>query len=504
MKKIIILFLTFLTFQFAASAQFDGMNIFGTGQVVKIELTFSQTGYWDSLVANYATETLMLADVKITDNLGVNTYPSIGVRLKGNSTYSHPGNKKSFKIDFNKYVSGQNHDGLKKLNFNNCYKDPSFMREKLFFDVCKAANVPAPRVNYANVYMNGTFWGFYAMVEQIDDQFLDWNILEDTGNLFKAGDNFNGSNLAADLMYYGTQDSDYAGRYELKTNETANDWSDLVSLIDYINNSTDADFENLFSSKFNHTNLLRSIALDNLFSNLDGYLNSARNYYLYHNMLTNKWEWIKWDANESFGTYSAGPGNLTQLAPNYAATNRPLLTRIFANQNLYEQYQIQMCSLMDEFFNSTYMNTKADEIKALIQTSVYADVNKQYTSAQFDSNIENDISAGGGPGGGQSIYGIKSFVSARASYMSGQIDCSLGLSDLGNNETVIYPNPFTDFVTLNSNELIETVAVYNLQGQLQFQNTAVNAMSYTLETANFTPGMYIIKTNGVSKRIVKQ
>ena len=52
--------------------------------------------------------------------------------------------------------------------------------------------MPAPRASFADVTFNGVPWGFYTVVEQIDDQFLDWNILEDDGNLFKAGDNFGG------------------------------------------------------------------------------------------------------------------------------------------------------------------------------------------------------------------------------------------------------------------------------------------------------------------------
>ena len=112
------------------------------------------------------------------------------------------------------------------------------MREKVFFDLCKTLGIPAPRVNYANVYMNGTFWGFYTIVEQIDDQFLDWAILDDLGNLYKAGDNSNGT-TPADLVYYGQTATSYYTRYELKTNEDLNDWSGLISLINYINNSSD-------------------------------------------------------------------------------------------------------------------------------------------------------------------------------------------------------------------------------------------------------------------------
>ena len=140
----------------------------------------------------------------------------------------HPGDKKSFKIDFNKYISGQNYNGLKKLNFSNGFKDPTFMREKLFFDLCRERGVPAPRANYATVKYNDEAWGFYTMIEQIDDQFLDWRIGDDDGNLFKAGSNFGGGDGEASLVYLGLNQSSYESSYVLKSNEEANDWYCLL------------------------------------------------------------------------------------------------------------------------------------------------------------------------------------------------------------------------------------------------------------------------------------
>ena len=279
------------------NAQIEGDNIFAENQIITIELNFSQTNFWDSLENNYNTASYMKADLVLTDSTGVYSFADIGVRLKGNSSYSHPGDKKSFKIDFNKYISGQNYDGLKKLNFGNGFKDPSFMREKLFFDICREVGVPAPRSNFANVYFNGTLWGFYCVVEQIDDQFLDWRILDDDGNLFKAGDNFGGGpgggGNEADLKHYGTNQVDYEARYELKTNETSNDWSDLIEFTDFIENSTAAVFESELGNYIEINEYISSAALDNLFSNLDSYTESARNYYIYHNLTSDKWEWIK-------------------------------------------------------------------------------------------------------------------------------------------------------------------------------------------------------------------
>lgn len=479
-------------------AQIDGDNIFSSAQIISIELTFSQPGYWDSLTANYATETYMKADLTLTDVTGTYTFSDVGVRLKGNSTYNHPNNKKSFKIDFNEYVSGQKYDGLKKLNFNNAFKDPTLMREKVFFDVCRAANVPAPRANFANVYMNGTLKGFYTVIEQIDDQFLDWKILDDDGNMFKAGDNFTttpGSvGTPADLVYYGANQTDYTDRYELKTNEDADDWTDLIAFIDFINNSSSATFESDLSSKIELQEYLRSAALDNLFTNLDSYTGSARNYYLYHNTTTDKWQWIKWDANETFGSYNNGVQTITNLPLNYSNSNRPLLSNIFNSPVLYQQYLEEVCYLTENFFNSNYLDSLIESHRALIQTSVFADNNKQYTNANFTTNVNSNITSGGGPGGG-TTYGLKSFVQAKSAYVSGAIDCAtiVNTHKVLVNNVNIYPNPADEFTMISwDNENVEAIEIYNVVGTLvHFENTVGQSQS-RIDVSNFGSGMYFI------------
>lgn len=495
MKKLIFLaaFMPFLSY-----SQISGENFFGTDQVVRVDITFNQTGFWDSLVANYPLEEDMMAiGLQITDNQGVHTMDSIAIRLKGNSSYGHPGNKKSFKIDINQWVQGQDYDGLKKLNFNNGFKDPTFMREKVFFDLCKTLEIPAPRVNYANVYMNGTFWGFYTIVEQIDDQFLDWAILDDLGNLYKAGDNTGGS-TPADLMYYGQTATSYYTRYELKTNEDLNDWSGLISLINFINNSSDTDFGNNFGTNINQTTFIRSMALDNLFSNLDSYINSGRNYYLYQNLTTAKWEWIKWDGNEAFGMYSGpGVGNLIQLAPNYVASNRPLVSRMFANTTLYAEYTDYMCGVLNSHFNSAYIDARADAIKALIQTDVAADNNKMYTTQNFSDNIENSITVSGGMGN-QTIYGIKSFVSARNAYLMGLLGCEVGLNEQEVNALKVYPNPFENSFMLEADA--KDIHLFDVSGKaVDFEvKDLVSAKEIMVKG---TSGFYLLKFNLNGKEV---
>lgn len=506
--RIIALLLTLLS-SFSLFSQIEGDNLFENDQIVKIELNFSQAGFYDSLTVNYETSTYMKADLVLTDETGTYSFEDVGVRLKGNSSYGHPGTKKSFKIDFNKYVSAQNYDGLKKLNFSNAFKDPTLMREKIFFDMCRENGVPAPRANFANVYFNGTLWGFYTLVEQIDDQFLDWAILDDDGNLFKAGANFgngpNGGDNAADLKYYGPDQANYEEKYVLKSNEDENDWSDLITFTDFVDNSTSADFTAGVDARLEVDQYLRSVAIDNLFSNLDSYTGSARNYYIYHNLTTDKWQWIKWDANEAFGSFRAnGVNDLTRLPINYSNADRPLLEQVFNSPELYSAYQEALCTIVNNYFNPDYLLPRIDAIKLLIQESVYADDNKMYTDNEFNTNIETNLGGGGGgPGGGGTTYGLKSFVQSKYDFINTQLDCASIIS----NENIviaglnIYPNPVSNMLNIRwESDDVAKIELYTTLGIKVMDIKTEQVKNISLDLSQLNTGMYYIslQTQGAS------
>ena len=492
------------------NAQIDGDNIFSADQIISIDLAFPQADFWGDLQTHYEADEneYIPAMLTLTDVSGTHVMDSVGVRLKGNSSYSHPGVKKSFKIDFNKYISGQNYDGLKKLNFSNGFKDPTCMREKLFFDVCREAGVPAPRASFANVSFNGEAWGFYTVVEQIDDQFLDWAIEDDSGNLFKAGDNIGGggpggNDTAADLADYGTDPAVYADRYELKTNEDVNDWSDLISFIDFINNTDLETFAAGIDFRMDVDGFLRCAALDMLFSNLDSYTGSARNYYIYHNQDSNLWEWIKWDGNEAFGSYTNGVGNMETLAIDYANATRPLLERMFDHDGLYVRYLDHVCELTETLFNDTHLHERIDVVTELIASSVYVDDNKMYSNADFDVNVVSNLSGGGGPMGG-TTYGLKSFVSNRSAYVTSQLECQT-VSDVESlaSSLRVFPNPAQSEVIIEGLPQGSSVSLVNASGQLVFEARANDYYLLRIDVAALAEGMYILRSsNGWAERLL--
>ena len=231
---------------------------------------------------------------------GSSVLPDVGVRYKGNSSYWMGAPKYSFKVDFNRYVQGQVFYGLKKLNFNNNFKDPSLMRERLGYGLHRTAGVVAPRTAHANLYVNGTYMGVYTVIEQVDKTFLSDRLGDDTGNLYKGHGPF------GTLEWLGPDPALYRDAYELKTNEVAGDYSRLVHFLDVLNNTADPAFEAAIEQVFNVDSFLSWLAVEVLLSHLDNYLGTANNYYLYDNPVTGKFEFIPWDVNEEFGNFKAG------------------------------------------------------------------------------------------------------------------------------------------------------------------------------------------------------
>ena len=116
------------------------------------------------------------------------TYPDVGIRLKGSSSFQDFSGKPAFKIKLNEYCSGQKHADLKRLTLNNMTFDASQSQEVVNYQIWADAGLMAPKANYARVYFNDEFFGLYANVESMDGQWLKHRYDDATGDLWEAGD----------------------------------------------------------------------------------------------------------------------------------------------------------------------------------------------------------------------------------------------------------------------------------------------------------------------------
>ena len=487
LKKLLPFFAILFFFSKTTKAQTEGDVFFGQASVHDVYMTFSQTNYWDSLVAYMPLDQYLKGDVTID---GV-TSTNVGIKFKGNSSYSNPSTKKPFKIDMNEFVSGQDVDGLKKFNLNNGFKDPSFMREKIALDFYNEHGLAAPRCAYTRVYINGTYWGLYMFVEEANKTFLD----DDNRFGNKQGNFFKGD-PSGDLKWMGSTPSSYYSKYELHTNETANDWTDLVNLIDNINNSG-ANFYDSLETVLNTNTFIRHWAAMNMFVNLDAYIGSGHNYFIYHDTLSNKFEWVTWDVNESFGNFNMGMTttqlkNLSMFYVSTPSSSRPLVQNMLTIPAYKSTLVDVICQWVQYDFSNAALDSKIDSLANAIRTDVYADAIKFYSNADFETNLTTDIGA---------TMGIKSFITARRNALITELfsnGCYTGVTDATAKEEhfLVYPNPATNFITidLKSNKKENTIHIYNSLGQ-EISSIISENVSEKVDISKFSEGIYFIKVN---------
>lgn len=450
MTKIFIsTFIFILIISTATYAQSPGDSVFASIKVHTININFSQPNYWDSLLYYYNQGEEQYISANIT--LNGSAMNNVGVRFKGNSSFSHPNNKKSFRLSFDEYIDDQTWNGLKGIHLNNAYGDPTFMREKVNLDFCRDAGIAAPRCNYANVYINDSLFGFYTVIEHVNKTFLSSRFGNNDGDLFKAVDAFEGVQAASDFRWFTSVPDSYYTRYDLKNNSSTTAWNNLINLLDTLHNHSNV--EQLLPQKINLPAYYKAIATDLLFANLDSYNNSGRNFYFYFNESSGKMEWIVWDVGLSFGCYSGGVSNFENLNIAYllSSTYRPLSGKIFANATLKNEYLYTCCQIFNSHFTSSKLFAKIDSIANIIRPFVYADPRKQYTNTQFETNIFADLNISGVAGTNR-IPGLKSFITSRINSVQTQLN-NLGInctSDFENEKIVAdkfdlyqnYPNPF--------------------------------------------------------------
>lgn len=426
-----------------ASSLILAQDFYNPNNIQTIEVTFAESN-WDQLMDNaYAADEGYIMAQSVTIN-GV-VYDSVGVKYKGNSSYSANQVKNPWHIELDTYKD-QEYDGYTDIKLANGAKDPSMLRDVLGYKILRQY-MAAPLANFANLYVNGNLIGLYSNTESVSKKFMKNRFGSKENTRFKcsppdgAGPQ---SNDFPNLVYLGQDSTDYYDSYELKSDYG---WQELIDLCDTLANHID-DIEQILDVD----RTLWMLAFDNVTVNLDSYIGRfSQNYYLYRSDF-NRFLPVIWDLNESFGVFSqTGTSNLTNTSSKQQMTyllhqndsNFPLVQKLL-NVPMYKRMYLAHIKtiLLENFDNGTYYETGLS-LQSVIDGAVQADQNKFYTYNNFIDNLTSDIVSGGGPGGGQSAPGITNLMNERSEYL-------LGLNDFTQAEpsisgiTLSNPNPEID------------------------------------------------------------
>ena len=464
MKKLsILLWLSILSGSIQAQDFYDRATV----QTIEIFFGFSD---WDAQLDALASTT---EDYLLADSVRINgvVYDSVGVKYKGNSSYNANNNKNPLHIELD-YVHGSyDYQGYTDIKLQNGYQDPSMIREVLSYAILEQY-MDCPKANFANVYINGTLRGVYSNAESINDKFNGDHYYSSDGSHFKCnpvGGAGPGSMGNPDLNYIGTDTTLYTSRYELKSTYG---WTDLVNMINVLNN----DFTNI-ESVLDVDRAIWMLAFNNVLVNLDSYSGAFRqNYYLY-NDLNDRFVPTVWDLNMSFAGFPGGTGSGPLTTPsaldpmsNSTSINHPLIAKILSNQMFKRMYMAHIRTIVEEIFASGDYVTTATALQTTIAPSVQADPYKFFTYAQFQGGLTTNVTAGGGPSGGTTIYGIQNLMGQRVTYFNSNSNYTL-VGPTINSWAVSNPAPSfaqTIYITANCSNASAVYLGYRLEHPLRF------------------------------------
>ncbi len=281
---------------------------------------------------------------------------NVGLRTKGLLGSINP-SRPSFKIKLQEYQDDLVFESEKRLTINNQNQDDSRVRTCLSYSLFAAANVPAPRCNFAHVRLNGDDFGVYANVEPIKKPFLARVFGDDDGNLYEG--------TAADIRA-----GDFMIRVEKKTNETEDDWSDIHQLRDAIE-APDLTFLSDLEAILNLDAFISFWAAEALIGHWDGFSGNRNNYYLYHNPADRKFYFIPWGADATFTVARGGFSSSEQGDPTTVMAAAKLTRRLWNDPDIRTRYQERMNQLLDNVWKEPELVAELDRFKVLIGDSIH-------------------------------------------------------------------------------------------------------------------------------------
>lgn len=356
---------------------------------------------------------------------GTYVITNVGVRYKGNGTFlsSREGLKRSLKIDLNQFVKGQKLAGMSQLNLHNSVRDPSGMNEAIAYRLFREGGMPAPRTAFARVYVTvpgkyaRRYFGLYNLIEDVGSGFAEERFGVKKGAIFKPVT----PNLFSTL---GDDWSAYNQTYDPKGDLTEEQKRRVIECSKWVSSSSDQDFASKLGDYIDTKNFARYMAMTVWLSDLDGILGPGQNYYLYLHPQAQKFSFIPWDQDQTFGQFPRGSEEQREglsIRRPWSGQNR-FLERVFQNQEFYAAYVAALREFNGSLVQSERLDRQVSELAAILRPAIQDESPERL--AEFEKAVAGErVSLSMGPGfnGPVAVKSLRGFVKSRGAAVADQL-----------------------------------------------------------------------------------
>ena len=281
--------------------------------------------------------------VKATVREGDKVYADVGARLKGSGSFQTVDKKPSLSLKFDEFVKKQDFHGRSRILLNNALQDPSYLSEAVGGEIFRAVGVPAAKVTFARVEMNGRDLGLYVVAEAANRDFLAQYFKKSKGNLYEGSNNDVTDKLEKDGGDDSTEQTDLKSLASAaKESDLTQRWKKLAPVL---------DIERFVSFA----------AVEVLLGHHDGYSMDRNNYRIYHDPASGQMVFI--------------PHGLDQLL---GKTDEPLIPdwkgliakAVLSTPTGQQQYLAQMSKLLATAFKVEAVHARINELAVLIRPAI--------------------------------------------------------------------------------------------------------------------------------------
>lgn len=348
--------------------------------------------------------------------IGDQTFEKVGIRYKGNGTIGDASHtiKKSIKIDLDLFGGTGKFFAAKSVNLHCEVTDPSKCRERIGYDLYRAAGVPAPRTALAEVTLTvpGKFdkelLGVYTLVENVDKNFLQNHFGTDKGLLMKPEG-------YRDFDYRGDNWEPYKKPLDGKRDATDAEAKRLIAFAKLVHRADDATFRKEVGGYIDVDGYLRFLAVTAFISNTDSIYVGGHNYYLYLHPKTNKLHVLPWDLDRAFANFPILGTNAQQMNMNfqhpYGGTHK-FTERLLAAPGMADKYK----TLLKELAGTVFAKDKLLKELAAAEAEVKELLARDVKAAA----ARKEVARGGMPGFGKPPEMV-TFIEKRTASLAAQL-----------------------------------------------------------------------------------
>jgi len=280
----------------------------------------------------------------------ISTTPNIKFSVGGKYT------KIFEKLGYNIKVKKSTFLDRKQLRLRTEAVDPSFLREKLAYDICNVVGLPSLSSNYVRLFFNDDYMGLYLLRDAFKSQWIEFNFGEKSTKHLYTCDKGYGNN-----EFFNCINDD-----ESITEDK--DWEAFIKRL--ARTKTREELEEFFDVK----TFIKWQALKYLFGSWD-HVTTAHNQvlYMYHDTSSGKDMWIPllYDFDSEFGAYKD-----IKTDRSFEEESLDMPNPLYKILQLNDQNE-ELISYIDEFmrkaFNPKSLFARIDQLKEFLSPYIKED-----------------------------------------------------------------------------------------------------------------------------------